>query len=222
MVVITVGCSLLLPALSAKNRKTRMKETSCLKTWHIERHANPWNGLTNDAAAEEATYTVRAVEKPPAGVNRLSQPAGIDANDFVLFRSEKSEAVVVNARYFSDLTRQDVTGRPLRHGGVLGVAKPAALKKWRGAELLGLLLEQQIILTYAHIGATVCLVSAAETDGVYQAELAGEHVYYTNKRNVSDFGFKFELNLSNGEMKVQPIVTKLSRKQHTGTLAQWT
>ena len=181
-----------------------MKDSPCLKTWHIERHSNPWNGLTGDAAAEEATFTVRAVRQRPTAPNMLAQPGGIAANDFFLYRSEKDRAVVVNARYFGDLTRQDVTGKPLRKGGVIGVATPATLKRWQPAELLGLLLEQQIILTYAHIEATVCLVDASETDGVYRAELTGEHVYYTNERNVSGLDFRFEINLRTGTMAVQP------------------
>lgn len=204
MVVVTVGCFLLLPPLTAKTHKTSMKDSPCFKTWHIQRHSNPWNGLTGDAAAEEATFTVRAVKQRPAAPNMLAQPGGIAANDFFLYRSEKDRAVVVNARYFGDLTRQDVTGRPLRKGGVIGVATPAALKRWQPAELLGLLLEQQIILTYAHIEATVCLVDASETDGVYRAELTGEHVYYTNERNVSGLDFRFEINLRTGTVAVQP------------------
>jgi hypothetical protein len=205
---LCVGCFALLPAFSIKPRKTSMKQTNCLRTWHIERHRNPWNGLTGDAAAEEATFTVRAVQTPPAGVNQLVQPAGLDANDFVLFRSDKMSAVVVNARYFSDLTRQDVTGRPLRHGGVIGYAKPAALKRWQAADLLGLLLEQQIILTYAHIEATVCLVTATEKDGVYRAEVTGEHVYFTNHRNVSKFSFQFEREKRTGELRIRQSPTR--------------
>jgi len=204
MAMIIVGCFLLLPALTAKTRKTSMKDSPCLKTWHIERHSNPWNGLTGDAAAEEATFTVRAVRQRPTAPNMLAQPGGIAANDFFLYRSEKDRAVVVNARYFGGLTRQDVTGRPLRNGGVIGVATPAALKRWQPTELLGLLLEQQIILTYAHIEATVCLVNVTETEGVYRAELTGEHVYYTNERNVSGLDFRFEINLRTGTMAVQP------------------
>ena len=203
MAMIIVGCFLLLPALTAKTRKTSMKDSPCLKTWHIERHNNPWNGLTGDAATEEASFTVRAVKQRPAAPNMLAQPGGIAANDFFLYRSEKDRAVVVNARYFGDLTRQDVTGRPLRKGGVIGVATPAALKRWQPAELLGLLLEQQIILTYAHIEATVCLVSATENNGIYRAELTGEHVYYTNERNVSGFNFQFELDRSTSEVRVK-------------------
>jgi hypothetical protein len=206
-IFLCVGCFALLPAFATKPRKTSMKQTNCLRTWHIERHTSPWKGLTGDAATEEATFTVRAVETPPAGVNQLAQPAGLDANDFVLFRSDKLSAVVVNARYFSDLTRQDVTGRPLRHGGVIGYAKPAALKRWQAADLLGLLLEQQIILTYAHLEATVCLVAATEKDGVYEAELTGEHIYYTSRRSVSSFRFRFVLERRTGKLRVESLPT---------------
>lgn len=179
-----------------------MKESSCLKTWHIERHNNPWNGLTGDAAAEEATFTVRAVKQRPAAANTLTQPNGIGANDFFLYRSEKDRAVVVNARYFGDLKRQDVTGRPLRNGGVIGTATKIALNSFKPETTLGLLLELQIIITYAHIESTVCLVQDSEKDGIYQAQLTGEHVYFTNERNVSAFSFRFELNRRTGEMRI--------------------
>lgn len=194
---------MLLPASAARPKTPRMNTATCTKTWHIERHNNPWSGLTNDAATEEATYTVRAVTERPAGKNRLTQPPGIDANDFLLFRSGESNAVVVNARYFSNLTRQDVTGRPLRSGGLIGAAKPAALKRWQAAELLGLLLKQQIILTYAHIEADICLTGEQTQHALYSATLTGEHTYYTNSRNVSSFGFEFTLNEKTGEMRVK-------------------
>lgn len=50
------------------------------------------------------------------------------------------------------------------------------------------------------------LVSAAEKDGTFKAELSGEHVYYTNSRNISAFRFDFELNKKTGVMqvKIQP------------------
>lgn len=194
-----------LPAVAARPKKPRMNTATCIKTWHIERHNNPWSGLTNDAAAEEATYTVRAVTDRPAGKNRLTQPPGIDANDFVLFRVDESKAVVVNARYFTDLTRQDVTGRPLRSGGLIGAAKPAALARWRPAELMGLLLEQQIILTYAHIEADVCLTRESSQNGLYSAIVTGDHTYYTNSRNVSSFKFEFSLNEQTGAMQVKAV-----------------
>ncbi|AFM12352.1 hypothetical protein Turpa_1704 [Turneriella parva DSM 21527] len=201
--IFVLAITLALPAFAARAKKPRMTTNSCLKTWHIERHTSPWSGLTGDAAAEEATFTVRAVRQRPADPNLIAQPSGIAANDFLLFRSEKTRAVVVNAQYFSDLTRQDATGKPLRNGGFIGAATPAALKRWQGAELLGLLLEQQIILTYAHLESKVCLVSATEEGGVYRAELTGEHVYYTNARNVSGFRFLFEADSQTGKMRVR-------------------
>lgn len=178
------------------------KPGECKRTWHFERHNNPWNGLTSDAAAEEATYTVQA-RKKPTGSNRISQPQAVPSGDFVLFRAEKDKAVVVNARYFGNLTRQNVTGRPLRNNGVIGTATKTALSLFKPEEILGLLLDLQIIITYAHMESTVCLIQSSEKDEVYEAQLTGEHVYFTNARNVSTFSFRFELNRRTGQMRVE-------------------
>lgn len=183
--------------LAGKN----MQDAPCLKTWHIERHDSPWAGITS----AEALYTIRAVKKRPAGKNRIVQPAGLATGDFVLFRSERSDAVVVNARYFSDLARQDATGKALRDGGVLGFATPAALQLWSGQALLDFLLTQQVILTYVHIEAKICLLREKEEGNVYQAELSGEHAYYTSRRNVEQFAFLFELDKTTGKMRVMNI-----------------
>jgi len=184
--------------------EAKSPQTNCLATWHIERRANPWSGLTGDAAAEEATFTVRTQSTKPDAPNVLKQPAVVQAGDFVLHRAEKGRAVFVNPAYFGELNRVEVTGRALRNDGKIGKATAKALRQWSPIEILGLLIELQVIITYAHIESNICLVRAEENDGIFKAELSGEHVYYTNSRNVSKFSFVFELNRKTGEMRVMP------------------
>lgn len=187
-----------------KSVRTENSPKNCLATWHIERHANPWSGLTGDAAAEEATFTVRTQSTKSDAPNVLKQPAVVQAGDFILYRAEKGRAVFVNPAYFGELNRVEVTGRALRNDGKIGKATAKALRQWSPIEILGLLIELQVIITYAHIESNICLVRAEENDGIFKAELSGEHVYYTNSRNVSKFSFVFELNRRTGEMRVMP------------------
>ncbi len=185
--------------------EARTPSQKCLQTWHVERHDNPWAGLTGDAAAEEATFTVRKQASKPDAPNMLKQPGKVPAGDFVLYRSEKGHAVFVNPAYFSDLNRVDVTARSLRNEGKIGKVTAKALKLWSPTEILGLLIELQIVITYAHIEADICLMRAEEKDGTFRAELSGEHVYYTNSRNVSKFQFVLELNKRTGELQVKSV-----------------
>lgn len=128
----------------------------CLQTWHVQRHDNRWAGLTGDAAAEEATYTVRTLPENSGAPNLIQQPGSAPAGNFILYRAEKGHAVFVNPAYFGELHRVDVTGRALRNEGKIGKATAKALKQWSPIEILGLLIELQVIITYAHIEANVC------------------------------------------------------------------
>ncbi len=175
----------------------------CLQTWHVERHSNPWSGLTGDATAEEATHIVRTLTTKPGAPNIIQQPASLSAGDFILYRAEKDRAVFVNPIYFSELNRVDVTGRALHNDGKIGKATAKALRQWSPIEILGLLIELQVIITYAHIESNICLLRAEERGDVFKAELSGEHVYFTSRRNVSRFRFFFELDKKTGEMQVQ-------------------
>lgn len=179
--------------------------TRCVQQWSLARHDNPWNGLTQNAAAEEATYLLDAVRTRPAGKNLAKQPVPLRAGDFILFRSGSMQKVVANARYFSNLQRIDVTGKPLRSAGAIGRATAAARKAWKPEEILGILLETQIIMTYIHMESSVCLHKVEDNSETYMAQLSGTHTYYTNARHTASFAFRFYLDKKSGAMRVENL-----------------
>ena len=126
----------------------------------------------------------------------------VPANEIILLRAPDSVEVTVNKKYFGDLTRQDATRGAFTQGGLIGNATPHSLKIFTSRQILALLLQYQVILTYAHIEADICLIREQTQNGLYSAALTGEHTYYTNSRNVSSFGFEFTLNEKTGEMRV--------------------
>lgn len=191
-------------AKPVKPQKTESKPT-CLESWHIERHDNPWSGLTSTAEAEARTFSIRSVAATGIAKNTIKRLAGIvPANEFILLRGPADSEVTVNAKYFGDLKRRDATRGTFTHDGLIGTATPYTLKIFKPRQILALLLQYQIILTYAHIEADICLIREQTQNGLYSASLTGEHTYYTNSRNVSSFGFEFTLNEKTGEMRVVP------------------
>jgi len=192
--------------IQAKPMKTKSPEEkpTCIESWHVERHDNPWSGLTSTAEAEARTYRIRSVVMKGEEKNLIKPLAGIvPASDYILLRTPNAVEVTVNKKYFGDLSRQDATRGSFTQGGLIGTATPHTLNVFRPRQILALLLQYQIILTYAHIEADICLVRDQTQNGLYSASLTGEHTYYTNSRNVSSFNFEFTLNEKTGEMRVR-------------------
>jgi hypothetical protein len=189
-------------AKPVKPQKAETKPT-CIESWHVERDDNPWSGLTSTAEAEVRTYRVRSAALNGAEKNLIKAIEGlVPANEIILLRAPDSVEVTVNKKYFGDLTRQDATRGAFTQGGLIGNATPHSLKIFTSRQILALLLQYQVILTYAHIEADICLIREQTQNGLYSAALTGEHTFYTNSRNVSSFGFEFVLNEKTGEMRV--------------------
>lgn len=173
------------------------------QTWHCYRYENPWSGLTDSAEAEARTNHIRALQLPASPFNRIKPLEGVmAANDYILMRLPESREVTVNATYFSALERVDAT----RSLGVtprrIGRALPAALAKFSPVQILSILLQYQVIQTYIHVESTVYLVKESKSENQWVAELRGQHIYFTNEKNVNDFAFRFILDLKGGEMRV--------------------
>ena len=190
-------CLLLGSSLQAASKDT------CIKTWHIERHSNPWKGLTNSAADEERSELIHTTTNGATAQNLIKPIAEMRGSDgYIFMRLPADKSVTVNAKWFSDLVRQDATGRPLINSGKIGSATATALKRFQPVELLSLLLQYQVILTYAHIESELCLVSAKTDGSRWIAHVTGRHTYYTSKRHDAALAFHFVLDTKTGEMSV--------------------
>jgi hypothetical protein len=180
------------------------EKNKCLQTWQFD-HANyPWHGMTDNAAAEEKTYFVRAASKDNSPANSILPVKGIlKSNDYVLMRVGDTPEVTVNAKYFSDLMRVDATRSDAHMRHSIGRITPAGLNAFAPRQLLTLLMHYHIIQTLIHTDSEVCLVKEQATDGIWRAEIIGEHHFYTNEKNTAGFRFIFLLNQKTGEMSIE-------------------
>lgn len=176
-------------------------------SWHCFRHENPWSGLTDSAEAETKTRHIRALKLPADKFNRIKPIEGIlSADEYILMRLPESREVTVNAVYFSDLNRPDVTRTLAPQPYRIGTATPVAMKRFSPLQLLTILIQYQVIQTYIHVESTVLLARETRTGDRWLADLRGQHIYYTNEKNTKDFAFRFSLDLKTGEMLILPPV----------------
>ncbi len=78
----------------------------------------------------------------------------------------------------------------------LRAGERAIVGKWRkgaGAEVAKLLLRAEVIRTYWHIESKICLEAESTKDGVWEGRYSGEHIYFTNERNVGRFAFSVRM-----------------------------
>lgn len=121
----------------------------------------------------------------------------------LLWINQEKTEVVVDGRYFSDLTVVDVTSffgqqDPLTIGRVM----PAVLEVFEPQEIVRFLLTSEIIRTYAHLEAEVCWVSENETPETYSAYFEGVHRYCTQECVEDSYVFRFEMDKVSGLITV--------------------
>jgi hypothetical protein len=159
---------------------------SCLETYHIERGRAP----LGEAPARIAAATIDpARQTPVAGHDLDGRPA--------LWLSPDKTQLVVDDRLFTDLAIADSTRLAAGQSAVVGKARA----KLPGRALLRFLLEAEIIRTYWHVEATVCLERERDAGGGYEADLGGVHVYFTNQRNERRFAFTLRVS-PDGEIAI--------------------
>jgi hypothetical protein len=177
----------------------------CLQSWHIERAGNPWAGLTSSAQAEARSLVVKPGAVDLEAENLIGQFRAEKTNETILFRAKGANEIFVNQRYFSQVARVDATKSIVdRHE--IGHVTPLALKTFGPEEILEILLKYELIRTYAHLEADVCLVSAQRLKDNWMADIRGQHTYYTSKKHVKGYEFRFELNLKTGNLAVLPAL----------------
>lgn len=88
--------------------------------------------------------------------------------------------VQANADLFRELWRLDAT-RAAAAQTVAQLVDPGLLSQPAlRRPFMAWLLESQIVLSYAHIEANLCLVSEETRDGAYRTDWKGHHIYFTN------------------------------------------
>ena len=161
---------------------------TCVETIETDKGRSPSNEV---ASAGSATKVAAATIDPAAQtVVKVTEGYRIDGQP-ILYATADKTALVVDARWFSELTVADPTR--MAAGESVTVGKLGG--KMAGRELLKFLLAAEIIRSYWHTNATLCVERERDDGGGggYQATVSGVHTYYTNERVDKSFGFTFSL-----------------------------
>jgi hypothetical protein len=161
---------------------------------------NPWHGIANSHAEEEANMNIRAVKLPSQGFSTYPHLKKYDTeNGPLIARRESPKTVVLNSRYFSDCRRTDAT-RPMAEKTEIGLALPSALKAFKAPKIALFLLDSQIIITYWHLEARLILKKESESPELYSAVFSGYHSYCTNDCDKAPLNFTITIEKKTGRM----------------------
>ena len=196
----TLPCLLLTLALPlevfAMPPKTKAPET-CQQKLLITRADCPWVGMTDSYEKEQATKLVKAqtlgnTHTPFAALKDFDLP------DVLLAKDPQRKDVHINERYFSDLRRGDATrlGKGIEHP--IGNFRDLSFKRLSPRQLVLFLLQAQIIETYWHLEAELCMVSEEDKAESYRAQFRGVHRYCTNRCEEDAFAFTVHINKKTG------------------------
>jgi hypothetical protein len=123
----------------------------------------------------------------------------------------------VDANMFPPTTAPAPSSAPSRQ--VVGRVTPQAREALGDRGVLELLLRIEVITTYWHLGADVCLTSEQSLDDTYRAELQGVHQWLTPTGSFSradtleaGFGFAFEID-PEGEVSVGGLAASPSERR---------
>ncbi|MFH0798714.1 MAG: hypothetical protein V2A66_00875 [Pseudomonadota bacterium] len=174
---------------------------ACVEKFTVSRGECPWAGIVSGYDEQEAAKTVRA-ERAPWG--KLEVMKGLEkyrtGGEPLLAVDKERRVAVVNARYFSQLKRIDATSAMPGPGQLIGkVLRPGAIAPEKLAHFL---LESQVIETYRHLEADLCLQREEKKEGVYTAFFSGVHKYCTNECHETPFKFFIRIDGKSGEMSV--------------------
>lgn len=187
--------------MEAKTPESVRVQPKCLATWQVDRGENPWWGLTSSAEAETRANTVAATRIGNRQANEIRILPGLEKWGEVLLRSPKGTSVQVNSQWFGNLTRYDVT-RELAKRADVGIATPFTLSRFSPAEIAEVLVRYQLLRTYVHLEATVCLENVTRRGDTTDLQISGSHIYYTSKKHKQGFAFVLRINHESGMINV--------------------
>lgn len=118
----------------------------------------------------------------------------------VAWVDNKNLEIVFDKTYFKELILRDATSVGNTYPGVIHTK---LLDEWGGRKIANFLLESQVINTYWHMGAVLCLAEEDDNELEYVATYQGTHEYFTNERNVEELNFKITISKENGELLLE-------------------
>lgn len=176
-------------------------EKKCIAEYLIDGTTNPWKGFTGSYEEEENSKFVEAGKIDGTEFMALPFLSDFNKNDVIMLgRSEKKRKVIINQEFFSDMQRTDATGN--NKDKVLGNYKDLSFSYFSPRELIVFLLKAQLIITYWHIESNLCLDLEEDSKDVYKAHFSGEHIYFTNRKNVNSLAFSVSIDKKSGTITV--------------------
>lgn len=171
------------------NSNTEPMTQSCIETFMVSNndpttYYMPSIGETIKALPFDGSVTPFVIDTVPA--------------DFVGL--DRDEHVVVNNTYFSDLTTVDATDTSERRMIGTYIGPESHTPK----NVIISLIKSQVISTYWHLQADLCLTQEDDTDSVYRAHFNGSHEYCTNECITEDYEFIIEYDKESGDILLPP------------------
>lgn len=172
---------------------------TCQQKLLITRADCPWVGMTDSYEKEQTTKLVKAqalgrTHTPFASLKTFDQP------DILLAKDDKKKEVHINPQYFSDLRRGDATRLAKNAEHALGTFRDLSFKRLSPAKLVDFLLLAQIVETYWHLEADLCLTGEEDKADQYRADFRGTHRYCTNRCEEERFAFSIRIDKKSGAM----------------------
>ncbi len=110
----------------------------------------------------------------------------------------KSERAVVDIEYFSDIALTDATKDNTDQ--IIGTIKDKTFKHYSPQEITTFLLTSQLVNTYWHLHASLCMTAEHDTEKQYRTEFNGTHEYCTNECLSEQFNFHISIDKTTGIM----------------------
>lgn len=164
--------------------------------WEIERDTNPWRSIVDVSNSEIIEAGDISLCQGFDHLKKFDQPD-------LLLGEDRSKRIVINNKYFSSLRRIDATRISLSDDLLVGDYRDLTFQRLSLRQLAAFLIESQIVLTYAHIGASLKVTEENESDKDYTIRVQGEHVYYTSKKHTSPVDFRLSIGKKTGKIIVK-------------------
>lgn len=132
---------------------------------------------------------------------QMNHPAD-DIYEKLIAIDTTTNKLCVNATCFSDLVMVDATRLQDRH--IVGEVKPELMQKINYRQLITFLLKTEIIQSYWHLSADICLKKESEYAEFYEAEYTAVHHYCTNECIDQPYMFTVVINKNTGVIELRP------------------
>lgn len=155
----------------------RWRTGECVARYTLEHEGSPLAELRELGGwRDDVQDRFPAAVIDPAQQRPVTTAAGIrlDGRPIAWF-SPLLDVVVLDGAAFAPLRRADATSVDADAPQVVGRAVARAREELGDRTLLELLLRIEVITTYWHLGADVCLTAEQARGGAYRAELRGVH-----------------------------------------------